>query len=168
MSEASSTEGWGGTEVGLSMCLQEKWIWSNSICIFVQHLPVYWTATENICATFYLSIKIAIKLGVILFCCFFFFFPNRQEYFNTNKINWSWCIRANGSCTMCMLLCTHALHWFSWYADFSAGSRRQKLDAALVKMIVMDAEPFSIVEDEGFKVRVFSRSLHLDFHCIFT
>lgn len=33
-------------------------------------------------------------------------------------------------------------------------SRKQKLDLALVNMIVKDAQPFSIVEDHGFKAFV--------------
>ncbi|KAM3623100.1 uncharacterized protein V6R79_007000 [Siganus canaliculatus] len=36
----------------------------------------------------------------------------------------------------------------------SAVSRQQKLDAALVDMVVKDAQPFSIVEDKGFKAFV--------------
>lgn len=39
---------------------------------------------------------------------------------------------------------------FFW--GFFLVSRKQKLDVALVDMIVLDAQPFSIVEDKGFKV----------------
>ncbi|XP_023811126.1 zinc finger BED domain-containing protein 4-like isoform X1 [Oryzias latipes] len=45
------------------------------------------------------------------------------------------------------------IFFFSSYVYFAV-SRKQELDSALVDMIVMDAQPFSIVEDKGFKAFV--------------